>query len=280
MDLGQVADYQLYQGDCLEVMPTIEAGSVDAIICDPPYGVTNCSWDSVIPLEPLWSEYKRLIKPNGAIVLFASQPFTSVLVTSNLEWFKYEWMWDKNLATGGQNVAFMPMKSHESILVFSNGRGTYNPQMEKLTQAEIKRLRYRDYDRPMGESYGKARMITKGRAKILDEGALKHPRSIIRINGVHACSSEKKLWSHPSQKSTALMEYLVKTYTNPGDLILDNCFGSCTTGVACINLGRRFIGIEKDPTYFKIGQERMAKRMAELEAERLAPKQLALEVAT
>lgn len=229
----------LRQGDCLEVMKSIPDKSIDAIICDLPYGTTACKWDSVIPFEPLWAQYKRIIKDNGAIVLFASQPFTSALVMSNVKWFKYQWVWEKSRFANQMLAKVQPLKIHEDIVVFANERAIYNPQ----GLIEINK-------------------VTKQGSKITDNNGggvrktsylqthTNYPRSILRFG------SEGKT-VHPTQKPVDLLEYLVKTYTNQGGMVLDNCMGSGTTGVACKNLGRKFIGIEQDANYFEIARNRI-----------------------
>jgi site-specific DNA-methyltransferase (adenine-specific) len=231
-------DY-IYCGDCLEIMPEIADKSVDMILCDLPYGTTACSWDTIIPFEPLWAQYKRTIKPNGAIVLTASQPFTSTLVMSNLKMFKYEWIWEKDAGTGFLNAKKYPLKNTENILIFCNGVPKYNPQMR--TGKPYKTIRGRKSD-----NYGKD---TK-KEIITDNNGDRYPVTGLKFN-----RDKNKL--HPTQKPVALFEYLIRTYTNPGDLVLDNCIGSGTTAVACIRTGRHFIGIEKDVDYCIVAQERV-----------------------
>lgn len=249
----------LYHGDCLDVLPTLPSASVDAVIADTPYGTTQCSWDSVIPFEPMWKELKRLIKPRGAIVLFGSQPFTSALVMSNPEWFKYEWVWEKNEATGHLDANRRPMRAHEQVLVFAAGQTTYNPQ--KTTGHEPTRSGNTKYGITNSPIY---------RPNIIEikyQGVTtRYPRSVQRFAKPHI--SEGLL--HPTQKPLALLEYLVKTYTNEGDTVLDFTFGSCTTGVACVNLGRNFIGIEKDAGYFEIAERRITAAQAAMRQEAFA----------
>ena len=231
-------------GDCLEVMKTINDKSIDAIICDLPYGTTACKWDTVIPFEPLWEQYKRIIKDNGAIALTASQPFTSALVMSNVKWFKYEWIWEKSHPTGFASSKYKPLKYHESVIIFSKKTTIYNPQM----------------------TTGKP---NHSMGKILNGGIIKSD-SQLHIKAIQSQQSENKYPKsiqkfsnprfknmHPTQKPVALMEYLIKTYTNEGDTVLDNAMGSGTTGVACKNTNRNFIGIEKDENYFKIAEQRI-----------------------
>ena len=231
----------LIQGDCLEVMKSVPNNSIDAIICDLPYGITACKWDSVIPFEPLWSQYKRIIKDNGAIVLTASQPFTSALVMSNPKWFKYEWIWDKVTATGFQIAKHNPMRQHESVLVFGKGKVNYHPIMVKMDKPDTYKCYTKSDSSPLDNNDGERRTRTH-----------RYPKSIITVS-----NANKKGGLHPTQKPVALMEYLVKTYTNQGDVVLDNCMGSGTTGVACKNLGRKFIGIEQDLNYFEIAKNRI-----------------------
>lgn len=232
----------LMLGDCLERMGEVPDGSVDMILADPPYGTTQCKWDSVISLPEMWAQYKRVIKHNGAIVLFAQTPFDKVLGASNLEMLKYEWIWEKTAATGHLNAKKCPMKAHENILVFYNNLPTYNPQMlhdQKPTNSFTKR-------NGDGECYGKTSVISGGGS------TTRYPRSVQVFR-----SDKQKVSLHPTQKPLALMEYLVKTYTNEGETVLDNCMGGGTTGVACINTGRNFIGIEKDEKYFAVAEQRI-----------------------
>jgi len=236
----------LIEGDCLEIMPSIEAGSVDMVLCDLPYGTTACKWDSVIPFEPLWREYHRVAKPRAAIVLTASQPFTSALVMSNIKNFKYCWVWEKTRVSGFWDCAFRPLKGHEDIAVFSSGGAangskvvmTYNPQ--GLLPAASQKWTAK----PLGANSRTPSDKTGARK------ASNYPRSVQKFDSVSSTV-------HPTQKPVALMEYLIRTYTNEGDTVLDNTMGSGTTGVACKNTDRNFIGIERDPGYFSIACERM-----------------------
>ena len=241
---------QLHHGDCLEVMPTLEAGSFDAIIADLPYGTTACKWDTVIPFAPLWAEYKRLIKPRGAIVLFGSQPFTSLLVTSNLDWFKYTWVWEKTQATGFFNAKRRPLVSHEDIAIFCSGQSVYNPQ-KTTGHHPINTYTKTPEVFNKTEVYGKVNKVISGGGE-----TDRFPRS------VQVFSSDKQRNKsngtiHPTQKPVALLEYLVRTYTNPCDVVLDNTMGSGTTGIACINTGRFFVGIEKEARYFEMARDRI-----------------------
>ena len=225
---------RLLHGDCLELMAQIPDGSVDMILCDLPYGTTRNKWDSVIPFDRLWSEYRRVCQ--GPIVLTASQPFTSLLVVSALDLFKYAWVWEKSDATWHLNAKRMPMKLHEDVLVFAIGDQVYNPQglvpHNKVTRRGSN-----------GGNFG-----ASGKENFQEW--TNYPRSI-----VHFPQEGKAV--HPTQKPVALMEYLLRTYTNEGETVLDNCMGSGTTGVACANTGRNFIGIEKDDKYFAIAQARI-----------------------
>ncbi len=228
----------LHLGDCLEVMKQIPDKSVDAIICDLPYGTTQNKWDSIIPLDLLWEQYKRVCK--GAIVLTAQTPFDKVLGCSNLKMLKYEWVWKKEAGTGFLNAKKAPLKDHENVLVFYDKQPTYNPQMRTGFKPYVckKGWESTNYRPDISEN-----IITKSNGE-------RYPLTVIEFQ-----RDKDKL--HPTQKPVALMEYLVKTYTNEGDTVLDNCMGSGTTGVACKNLNRKFIGIEQDPTYFQIAKERI-----------------------
>lgn len=234
---------QLFCGDCLQIMPDISSGAIDMVMADVPYGTTACKWDSIIPLEPMWKHLRRLIKPNGAIVMTASQPFTSVLLVSNIEMFKHEWIWIKNRGSNFANTVREPFKEHESVLVFSAGKWTYNKQMQKRTGGGEDRVRYEFNKISQSENY---RDFEKPPPR---QGRLRVPSSWQKFN--------TEVGLHPTQKPVALMEYLIKTYTNQGDTVLDFCMGSGTTGVACVNLNRDFIGIERDEEYFTIAEQRI-----------------------
>lgn len=255
---------KLANADCLEAMGDIPAGSVDLILCDLPYGTTACKWDSIIPFEPLWAHYKRVIKPNGAIVLTAAQPFTSALVMSNVKWFKYCWVWVKNRPTGSQHSRNRPMGRHEDIAVFSpapmghdsllgNKRMVYFPQgviptgKKKVVKAKGF---HGNHVGPRPNQVGIEYDVFTG-----------FPNTVLEV-------PKEETHEHPTQKPVALMEYMINTYTLPGAVVLDNCMGSGTTGVACVNLGRRFIGIEKDPGYFEIAKTRI---QAAIEAKQPKP---------
>lgn len=244
--------YELLKGDCLELMKDIPDKSIDMVLCDLPYGMTDCKWDICIPFEPLWKQYKRIIKGNSAIVLFGSEPFSSHLRMSNIKWFKYDWIWYKNTCTGFPHAKNMPLKNHEIISVFSGGsmghatllgerRMPYNPQ-------GIKRVMKKAHSgsRHFNSVFGarpshKANYIQTHTA---------YPKSVLEF-----ANNEKDV--HPTQKPVPLLEYLIKTYTNEGEIVLDNCMGSGGTGVACINTGRKFIGIELDEKYFEIAKQRI-----------------------
>ena len=239
-----MSDITLMQGDCLERMKEIADGSIDMILTDPPYGTTACKWDSIIPLEPMWEQLKRIIKPNGAIVMTASQPFTSILVCSNLKMFKYEWIWEKDGGSNFATVKYQPMKEHESLLVFGKGRVIYNQiKQERIGSRKGKET----ITKNNGNKNGVYGDFNKSKEYKVSE--LRCPRSIQRFN------RERGL--HPTQKPVALMEYLIKTYTNEGETILDFACGSGSTGVAAKNLNRDFIGIELNEGYFNIAKERI-----------------------
>jgi len=240
----------LILGNCLESMPYIEPGSVDAVITDLPYGTTRCKWDSVIPLEKLWCEYERLLKPKGVIVLFAGQPFTSALISSNASKFKYCWYWEKEKGTGFLNAKIQPMRTIEEVCIFGEGTPIYNPQM---TMAAKPRKRALPVKQSETFHYGVKSIDHPQESpqyKFYDQD---YPKNLLKFP-----RDKGNKGIHPTQKPLALMEYLVKTHTNEGDLVLDNCAGSFTTIVACLNLNRKFIGIENHPTYFDLGIKRIS----------------------
>lgn len=243
-----------YNIDCLEGMQNIPDKSIDMILCDLPYGTTACKWDVIIPFAPLWKQYERIIKHNGAIVLTASQPFTSALVMSNPKLFKYELIWNKRNVTGFLNAKRQPLRQHENILIFYKAQTKYNPQMH------TNKLR-RNFEgatmRPYSENYGSQRDYTSG----VKEG-ISYPRSIVEQTGVVGNSCEKL--AHPTQKPVALFEYLIKTYTNEGETVLDNCAGSGTTAIACINTSRNYILMEKEEKYYNIILDRIKKHTVQL----------------
>lgn len=234
------------KGDCLGRMKEIPDGSVDFVLTDPPYGTTACKWDSIIPLELMWEQLKRVIKPNGAIVMTASQPFTTTLVASNMRMFKYCWVWEKSKATGHLNAKKRPLVKHEDVCVFYGKQPTYNPQglVKKDKPTISKGNRGKKGEGSSGECYGKA-------VKDTVQTHTNYPLSITRHN------VDMNAEFHPTQKPVALMEYLIKTYTNEGETVLDFTAGSFTTGVACVNANRAFIGIEMDDGYYDIGTERV-----------------------
>ena len=239
-------DIKLYKGDCLELMKDIPDKSVDMILADLPYGTTACKWDIIIPFEPLWEQYERVIKDNGAIVLFGSQPFTSCLITSNLKLFRYCWVWDKVRGVGHLNAKKRPMMSTEDICVFYKKPCTYNPQMREREKPR------KSKNRATQEVYGKTQEVFDG--EVLDK---KYPINLITFSK----SSQKDFTLHPTQKPVSLLEYLIKTYTNENETVLDNCMGSGSTGVECINTNRNFIGFELDKHYCDIANERIQKSM-------------------
>jgi site-specific DNA-methyltransferase (adenine-specific) len=237
---------QIIQGDCLEVMKTFPDKSIDMILCDLPYGTTACSWDTIIPFEPLWEQYKRIIKDNGAIVLTASQPFTSALVMSNIKMFKYCWIWEKEQPTNPLQMKRRAGKTIEECIVFYKKQPTYNPQMTKF---EGKKVTNKIGDSKIGKLVTSNSLIP---IEYKDNG-FRFPTQVLKIKR----DIRKFPILHPTQKPVALFEYLIKTYTSEGDLVLDNCAGSGTTGVAAKNLKRNFILIEKEEKYCKIAQERL-----------------------
>ncbi len=231
--------YWLMHGDCLKRMQDIDPASVDMICCDLPYGTTACKWDSIIPLERLWAEYARICK--GAIILTATQPFTSTLIVSNIKQFKYCWTWDKVKPNGHLVAKLRPMQRTEDVAVFGAGKILYKPQMEVRSQPK------------KSKEYGRTEIMGGTQSNFeTRELTHKYPQSII----VESNASQKNKL-HPTQKPVALMEYLIRTYSNEGSIVLDNCFSSGTTGVACANTGRRFIGIEQDAKYFRLGADRI-----------------------
>lgn len=234
----EIKPNNIYQGDCLELMKDISDKSIDLILCDLPYGTTRNRWDVQLPLTKLWESYKRIIKDNGAIVLFAQTPFDKILGASNLNMLKYEWIYQKGYATGFLNSKKMPLKIHENILVFYSKRPVYNPQM---------RTGFKPYKTKTGKqstNYGKFKQIDT-----INNGE-RYPIDIIKFN-------RDKIRLHPTQKPVALLEYLIKTYTNENDVVLDNVMGSGSTIVACINTNRQYIGMELNEEYFEIAKNRI-----------------------
>ena len=239
--------YELHQGDCLEIMKYIPTGSVDMILCDLPYGTTDCKWDSIIPLNELWREYERIIKEDGAIVLTAAQPFTTQLINSNMKLFKYCWYWLKNTPTGFCFAKYQPMRKVEDVCVFYKKSPKYNPQgLVKIKnpkpklRKEIERKDWVYRDTLNGK---------------FTPQWTNYPNNVLEI--------KTERGYHPTQKPVPLFEYLIKTYTDEGMIVLDNCMGSGTTGVACMSTNRKFIGIEMDEKYFKIAKSRIENSLAQ-----------------
>ncbi|NMA75572.1 MAG: site-specific DNA-methyltransferase [Bacteroidales bacterium] len=234
---------KLLHGDCLELMKDIPDKSIDLILTDPPYGTTACKWDSVIPFEPMWEQLNRIIKPNGAICLFGSEPFSSALRMSNIKHYKYDWIWEKSKASGHLNAKIMPLKAHEIISVFSKRRCNYYPQGLK----DVYRIQNKkDSNTTIGNGYSTYGKHNKTTIQTVGN----YPRSVLKF-------SKPNKPTHPTQKPVALLEYLIKTYTNEGEVVLDNTMGSGSTGVAALNTGRKFIGIELNDKYFEIAKERL-----------------------
>jgi len=249
-NIEEIALNRIYNMDCIEGMKLIPDKSVDMILCDLPYGTTNCRWDTVIPFEPLWEQYERVIKDNGAILLFGQSPFDKVLGASNVNLLKYEWIWEKTAATGHLNAKKMPMKAHENILVFYKKVPTYNPQKTTGHKPTNSYTKYVDTQNNT-EIYGK---LTK---ELSGGGATdRYPRSVLSF-----ASDKQKCKLHPTQKPVVLCEYLIKTYTNEGETVLDNCMGSGTTAIACTNTNRNFIGFELDKDYYEIANKRIQEHL-------------------
>lgn len=255
-----MASYEIYNGDCLKIMDMlIKKGiQVDAIITDPPYGTTACKWDSIIPFDEMWDKINKIIKPNGAIILFGSEPFSSKLRISNIKNYRYDWIWHKNSSGSFATAKKRPMKYHENISVFYKKQPTYNPQFQEYSESSKKR--FKD-----GEMVNRNKQLTKSTNQIQNglsfegkQGIMiergKYPESVQKFNN---CANQKRI--HPTQKPIDLMEYLIKTYTNENETILDFTMGSGSTGVACINTNRNFIGIELDESYYNIAKDRMKK---------------------
>ncbi len=232
--------FDLYNENCLHVMSRLRDNSVDMLLVDLPYGTTACKWDSIIPLEVLWKEYNRICKPNAAMVFTAAQPFTTILISSNISNFKYDWVWEKPQGTNPMCAKIMPLKSHENILVFARQKTKYYPQMTQGTPYKG----FSSESSKIGEVYGSA----KSKHRDNPEGT-RYPKTVLKHK------QERGL--HPTQKPVGLMEYLIKTYTDENDLVLDNTMGSGTTGVACANTTRRFLGIEQDSKYFDLAVRRI-----------------------
>lgn len=245
-------DFGFYNMDCIEGMKLIDSGTVDLILTDLPYGITQCEWDKVVPLDLFWEQAKRIIKDNGAIVLTAKQPFTTDLINSNREWYRYNLVWVKNISTGFYNAKVMPLQTHEDICIFYKNKPTYNPQMEtgferKVSKASSKRKCQ------SAEIYNKA-ICTKDY-----DSTERYPISLLYFE-----SDKHKNSLHPTQKPVAMFEYLIKTFSNEGNLVVDCCGGSNTTGVACHRTRRRYIGFEKEKKFFDIGTERIKSEMEQI----------------
>lgn len=257
---------ELKQGDCLELMKDIPDGSVDMILCDLPYGTTACKWDNVIPFEPLWKQYKRVIKKNGAIVLFGIEPFSSFLRCSNIKNYKHEWYWNKINAGNFVQAKNHPLKIVENIIVFSFGKVNYNPIMLENSDQYADELKKKHLNKKessitqtVQDKYFK---MASGKFLVQSDEKYAYPKNILTFSKFGSeCNSKHRL--HPTQKPVALLEYLIKTYTNSGDTVLDNCAGSMSTVIACLNTSRNCIAIEKDENYFNIGCERVKNHILE-----------------
>jgi len=248
---------KVYNEDCISDngMCLIEDKSIDLILTDLPYGTTRCKWDTIIPFDELWEQYNRIIKDNGAIVLTASQPFTSALVMSNPKMFKYDWMWDKGVPSGHLNAKRMPLRYHESILVFYKKQCTYNRQFTEKPKHLLRPNKYIMAEARNTISNEKLYGESKGLYALDNDDSVINPKSILQFDNPKGLKKKDNI--HPTQKPVALFEYLIKTYTNEVDLVLDNCMGSFTTAIACINTNRNYIGFENDEKYFALGQERV-----------------------
>ena len=243
--------FKLINGDCIEIMKKIEDKSIDMILCDLPYGTTKCKWDIVITFETLWEQYNRIIKDNGVIALFGSEPFSSQLRISNIKNYKYDWYWNKVQGTGFSACKKQPLRVIETISIFYKKQPTYNPQM--ITREKIIDSTNWKQDKRISENSRFTSTDNSLSRKVYDK---KYPINYIEINRAsNECNNTKRL--HPTQKPVELLEYLIKTYTKEDDLVLDNCMGSGSTGIACLNTNRNFIGIEKDDNYFNIAKERI-----------------------
>ena len=237
-----MSDHKLILGDCLDELPKIFDKNIDLVLTDPPYGTTQCKWDSIIPFEPMWNQLKRVIKDNGCIALFGSEPFSSYLRTSNIKWFKYDWVWNKVRPVGVHVCKYRPMSKNENISIFGKGKITFYPQM-------IDRKKLRKGSKEYGRTNIIGGKLGNKKIKIYTK---KYPTTILEFS-----NASNKGRIHPTQKPVALLEYLIKTYTNENDTVLDFTMGSGSTGVACKNLNRNFIGIEKDENYYNIAKQRI-----------------------
>ena len=245
-------EIQLFKGDCLQMMQDIPDGSIDMILCDPPYGTTSINaWDSIIPFDDMWTHYKRIIKDNGCIAIFSQMPYSASLVLSNIRMFRYEWIWKKSLAQGFLNANRMPLRAHENILIFYKRLPVYNPQKTKG----------QPYNKGIRRANSTSNYGDHGEVRPINETGERCPVDVITFS-----NANHKDQKHPTQKPVPLLEYLVKTYTNEGDTVLDNCMGSGSTGVACMNTGRRFIGMEIDPQYFAVAEKRIGEALKNRDA--------------
>ena len=244
--LGKLQLNKIHQIDCLEGMKLIPASSIDMILCDLPYGTTYCKWDTIIPFKPLWDQYERIIKDSGAIVLTASQPFTAALIMSNPKLFKYEWIWNKKKSSGALNANVMPLKIHENVLIFGKKKITYNKQLRIGKPRKDKPSHI-----PNGDIRQDKSIVFRGYS---NEAGLYNPTSILEFS-----NADQRDKIHPTQKPVALFEYLVKTYTNENEIVLDNCIGSGTTAVACILSNRKWIGFETENKYIELANKRISK---------------------
>lgn len=244
---------QLFNGDCLEVMKSIPDKSIDMVLCDLPYGTTACKWDNVIPFEPMWEQYDRITKKNAAILLFSAQPFTTDLICSNRKNFRYEIIWQKTQVSGFLNANKMPLRAHENILVFYKNLPTYNPIKTSVNRKDMGRVK------PGGNVIRSQQYGVNINRTIWVETGLRYPTDVIKFSNWNGTLFGKNVShiKHPTAKPVDLLEYLIKSYSNPGDTILDNCMGSGSTGVACVNTNRDFIGIELDDEYFSISKDRI-----------------------
>lgn len=241
--------FTLHNGDCLQIMPTLPAGSVDAIITDLPYGTTACAWDEVIEFAPMWEQVKRVLKPSGVFITTSAQPFTSFLVVSNPTWYKHEVIWNKKATTNFYNADFQPLRIHENVIVFGSGEITYNPQKEKLSGSDYRvRANGKRRKNSSGSVYGDIRGVYTA------ESCQRHPKSIVEYP---KSNNSSEFGYHPTQKPVSLYRYLIRTYTNEGEIVLDIAMGSGTTIEAAIIEGRYSIGIERDPKYFAIAEKRI-----------------------
>lgn len=263
---GQMADKPnnyLWNGDCLELMKDIPDKSMDAIICDLPYGTTACKWDSVIPFQPLWKQYKRIIKDNGAIVLFAKQPFTSALIISNVDWFREPLVWIKHKPTNFANAKYMHLNYTEDIIVFGSGKPTFNKQMQPRKSERVKQAQNGNSknwrSKPKKENEVAFSTDYEPREWTVYDAKVKNPMNYIETPSVVSNSKEKV--NHSTQKPEKLLKYLVSTYTNENDWVLDNTCGSNTTGIACYDLNRNYIGIEKDKDIYEVAKKRVEKNI-------------------